>query len=128
MPALVRRLLRPTIDSAASVWAVRSRQFAPVLTLRGTVRGGQGAARGRQIEPFHGHPPVASPVHISSSGMASILIIDDEPELRDVFASILEKAGHEVLLASGARDGLAAFSRHRPDVVITDVILPDESG
>lgn len=60
--------------------------------------------------------------------MASILVIDDEPELRDIFSSILRRAGHEVLLAAGAREGLAAFYRYCPDVVITDVILPDESG
>ncbi len=60
--------------------------------------------------------------------MATILVIDDEPDLRAVFACLLEKAGHEVVLASGARDGLAAFARHRPDIVITDVVLPDESG
>ena len=63
-----------------------------------------------------------------SPAMASILVIDDEPELRDVFSSILRRAGHEVLVASGAREGLATFYRYCPDVVITDVILPDESG
>ena len=60
--------------------------------------------------------------------MAKILLIDDEPALLDVYSAMLAKAGHQVLLASSAREGLAAFSRHCPEVVITDVILPDESG
>lgn len=66
-------------------------------------------------------------VHIGDA-MAMILVIDDEPELVMVFRDILTKAHHEVVTASGARQGLATYRTRRPDLVIADIFLPDESG
>ena len=41
---------------------------------------------------------------------------------------MLEKAGHEVDLALNGRDGLALFEKNRPDLVITDIIMPQKEG
>jgi len=60
--------------------------------------------------------------------MARILLVEDDRDLLDVLRDILTKARHEVLLASGARDGLVLYRAHQPDLVITDIFLPDESG
>ena len=60
--------------------------------------------------------------------MARILVVEDECELLDVLRDVLAKAGHEVFCASGARGALALYSAHRPQVVISDIFLPDESG
>jgi DNA-binding NtrC family response regulator len=60
--------------------------------------------------------------------MARILVVEDECDLLDVLRDVLTKVGHEVFCASGARGALALYGAHHPDVVITDIFLPDESG
>jgi len=60
--------------------------------------------------------------------MAVILVIDDDLDILTVFRDILTKAHHEVLTAPGARQGLAVYQAHRPDLIITDIFLRDESG
>jgi CheY-like chemotaxis protein len=60
--------------------------------------------------------------------MAKILVIDDQPEVRDLFAESLVRAGHEVITASDGRTGLELYARHRPVLVITDLLIPGISG
>jgi two-component system, OmpR family, alkaline phosphatase synthesis response regulator PhoP len=60
--------------------------------------------------------------------MARILVVDDEPHIRDVVGAYLEREGHEV---TGAADGKGALDRahaDRPDVIVLDVMLPGRSG
>jgi two-component system, NtrC family, response regulator len=59
---------------------------------------------------------------------ASILVIDDDDSLRKVIEFTLRQEGYQVLSCSGGTEGLQAFARARPDVVITDVQLGDMSG
>lgn len=60
--------------------------------------------------------------------MARILVVEDEGDLREILREMLTRAHHDVLVASGAREALAAWDAHRPDLVISDLLLPDESG
>jgi len=60
--------------------------------------------------------------------MARILIIDDDPQMRPTLRRILESAGHMVLEATNGAEGLAAFKSHTPDVVVTDIIMPEKEG
>jgi len=60
--------------------------------------------------------------------MAIILIIDDEPDITATLARFFERSRHEVLVAHSAADGLAAYHRARPDLVLLDLHLPDASG
>jgi DNA-binding response OmpR family regulator len=57
-----------------------------------------------------------------------ILIIDDERSVHDVARAYLEREGHEVLSAMGARDGLALAQAMQPSLVVLDLMLPDLSG
>ncbi len=57
-----------------------------------------------------------------------ILIVDDEKNIRDIFALLLEEKGYEVKSAASGADGLAAAAAFRPDVVLLDMNLPDASG
>ena len=60
--------------------------------------------------------------------MARILVVEDEADLRDVLAYNLTNAGHEVLLAATAAEGLHQSRDGRPDLVLLDLMLPDMSG
>ncbi len=60
--------------------------------------------------------------------MASILIIDDDPQIRSLFREILEQAGYDVLLASNGHDGIQLFRQTPADLVITDVFMPEIDG
>jgi CheY-like chemotaxis protein len=58
----------------------------------------------------------------------SILVVDDEPGIRELLALMLEGAGHTVV---AAEDGLQApklLEAHKIDVVITDLLMPERDG
>lgn len=48
--------------------------------------------------------------------------------MRTTIARMLRMAGHHVLLAKDGRVGLQLFDEHKPDVVITDVVMPEKEG
>ncbi len=60
--------------------------------------------------------------------MAHILLIDDEPTVRRYFARVLEMAGHRVDLAENGKEGLRLFDANQPDLVITDILMPESDG
>ncbi|MBF0426232.1 MAG: response regulator [Magnetococcales bacterium] len=60
--------------------------------------------------------------------MARILALDDDPVMRQLLATILQGGGHEVHLAPDGRTGMELFRALRPDVVITDLLMPGLDG
>ncbi len=60
--------------------------------------------------------------------MHRILIIEDEPDLRDVVQFNLEEAGYEVLTAANGSEGLRLAREKKPALVLLDIMLPDISG
>ncbi len=59
---------------------------------------------------------------------ARFLIIDDDDHIRSVLTRMLSSQGHEVLTASGARQGLRLFRDQLPDVVVTELGMTDSRG
>jgi two-component system KDP operon response regulator KdpE len=59
---------------------------------------------------------------------ASILIIDDEVQIRKLLTITLESQNYHVQVAANAKEGLTAVANHPPDLVLLDLGLPDESG
>jgi PAS domain S-box-containing protein len=57
-----------------------------------------------------------------------VLVVDDEPDARTTLAAIVEQYGAEPTVAGSARDAFDAVSRARPDVLLSDVAMPDEDG
>ncbi len=57
-----------------------------------------------------------------------VLIIDDEPSLRQTVSMILDDEGHETITASDGREGLAKALEIEPDIVLTDVRMPGMPG
>jgi DNA-binding response OmpR family regulator len=60
--------------------------------------------------------------------MAKILIIDDDDRLRAVIARILRSEGHDLLEAGDGRRGVAIAKAADPDLVITDISMPEQEG
>lgn len=60
--------------------------------------------------------------------MATILIIDDEDMMRGLLRSALQAAGHEVVEAANGRQGLTLYRQKAPDLIITDIAMPELNG
>lgn len=58
----------------------------------------------------------------------NVLVVDDDPIVREVLAERLGGWGHQTLLAADARTAVQRTREEWPDVVIADVVLPDSSG
>jgi len=59
---------------------------------------------------------------------ATLLLIEDEPEIRTMLKLSLEDEGYTVLEAGDGASGLAALDAHQPDLVLLDLRLPDRRG
>ncbi len=60
--------------------------------------------------------------------MAKILVVDDEPNIREVVGLYLRHDGHTVFPAADGEEALELFRRERPDLVVLDLILPRLGG
>ncbi len=61
-------------------------------------------------------------------GVATVLVIDDDDDVRRFIASSLEEYGHEVVEAANGKDGIERFASISPDLVILDYVMPGLSG
>lgn len=59
---------------------------------------------------------------------AKILIVDDERDLVDAYVRLLEHAGHRCVGAFGAHEAIERIDAETPDLVLTDLSLPDSNG
>jgi DNA-binding NtrC family response regulator len=60
--------------------------------------------------------------------MSTVLLIDDDSGMRDMIRRMLESAKYDVLDATSGVAGIALFRERRPDVVLTDILMPDKDG
>lgn len=60
--------------------------------------------------------------------MARVLLIEDEPAVRRTIQQMLLRGGHEVAEASDGDEGLRLARSDRPDIVITDLMMPGKEG
>lgn len=59
---------------------------------------------------------------------AKLLVVDDEPNIRELLSTSLRFAGFDVTAAANGREALAAVERDEPDLAVLDVMLPDMDG
>ena len=60
--------------------------------------------------------------------MPSVLVIDDEPDVRDSIRQVLSRVGFDVTTADNGEAGIQSFYHQPPDVVIVDIIMPRKNG
>ena len=64
----------------------------------------------------------------TKSIVAKVLIVDDEPNIREVVGLYLRRDGHDVVSAADGEEALNLFRRADPDLVVLDLMLPKLSG
>ena len=57
-----------------------------------------------------------------------ILVVDDDPNIRELLSQEFTEAGYVVSLAANGREAIAAVRRERPDLVVLDVMMPEMNG
>src|ERR1700694_4924848 len=60
--------------------------------------------------------------------MASILLVDDDDQLRTMLREALTRVGYQVQEASDGQRAINLYSKHRTDLVITDLAMPEKEG
>jgi CheY-like chemotaxis protein len=60
--------------------------------------------------------------------VSKILVIDDNPLVLSTLGRVLESAGYEIVLADGGPSGIDAFKSDAPDLVVTDIVMPEKDG
>jgi CheY-like chemotaxis protein len=78
-------------------------------------------------QPMEAKTPTTAPDAEVPGGNETILIVEDEPVLRDMAHVILHDCGYRILEASSGREALMVWDRHQGaiDLVVTDVVMPE---
>jgi DNA-binding response OmpR family regulator len=63
-----------------------------------------------------------------NGGMSTVLVVDDEPIVRDVVVRYLRRDGHETLEAGTGEEAMTLLERELPSLVVLDVMLPGTDG
>jgi len=64
----------------------------------------------------------------TGTGMAKLLVVDDDPVTRNLIRAILTREGHELTLCAGAPEAIGILYVEQFDLVLTDIIMPDHDG
>lgn len=62
------------------------------------------------------------------AGRKKILVVDDESSIREILAIQLARLGHEVCVAADGEEGLEAYKKESPDLILLDVMMPRMDG
>src|SRR6266545_3930769 len=63
-----------------------------------------------------------------TTGGTRVLVVDDEPSITDLVATVLRYEGFQVGVAANGWDALRQASEFRPELIVLDVMLPDHDG
>lgn len=68
--------------------------------------------------------------HLDVNGTETILLVEDDPALREAFAHTLQTAGYKVYLADSGESAREVFAKHKNEIVmlLTDIVLPKSNG
>jgi CheY-like chemotaxis protein len=60
--------------------------------------------------------------------MKSVLLIEDNPDIRENMSEILELSGYKALTAADGKQGVAMAIENKPDIIICDIMMPELDG
>jgi len=102
-------------------------QSGAIFTIRLPIRGPHAVVGEDELPPLADRAPhwldKAPPLDD-----LNILVVEDDSDARELLTQILGRCGARVTAAASAAEGFAAFQQQRPDVLISDIEMPDEDG
>ena len=63
-----------------------------------------------------------------SPNLKTVLVVEDEPALRDLLTKRLKQLECHFVTANDGAEGLQKFEKHRPEIVVTDIVMPKLNG
>ena len=100
-------------------------RFTVLLPLRAVAPASELERPSSEAEPRP--PPRQMPAETLLEGL-DVLVVDDERDARDLIAAVLKKCGAHVRTAASVQEAVALVHEHRPDVLLSDIGLPNEDG
>ena len=82
---------------------------------------------GKDGDPFH-ESKLSAAAQVGAQFRFRILVVDDEPLIRDTAKMILEREGYEVLTAADGLEGIHSLAKSLPDLIISDLNMPRMTG
>jgi len=86
------------------------------------------AVQARPSEAPSARPGARPALELTSLAGIRVLVVDDEPDARELLAAVLGGAGAQVSTAASTREALAVIERERPDVLVSDIGMPEQDG
>ncbi len=82
------------------------------------------------LPALHGspHDGIKQPQTVENRGSETVLVVDDEPDIRTIVERVLRRAGYNVLTANDGAAALTVAGENYVDAVITDVVMPNMDG
>jgi CheY-like chemotaxis protein len=74
------------------------------------------------------HGPEINAAEVRSLDGLRVLLVDDEPEAREILTTVIGRTGAEVKACISASDALSKLAEWRPDVILSDIAMPEEDG
>jgi two-component system response regulator PilR (NtrC family) len=79
--------------------------------------------------PSHAKAPVADAASsLPAPAKVRILVVDDEPSMREMLRIVLRRDGYEVMIAENGRDAIEQLHRSQFDLLLSDIKMPDVTG
>jgi signal transduction histidine kinase len=118
--AIVRHLveLHGGTVSAQSDGVGKGAMFSATFPLLADRTAPASVAQVQEISPADGY---------SLEGLR-VLLVDDEPEARQIISTVITRTGAEVKTCNSAHEALAKLSEWKPDVILSDIAMPDQDG
>jgi len=79
------------------------------------------------VHPTHGDAIISFEGLPSLQGL-KVLVVDDEADTRELIGEVLRECGSEVIISRSAAEALVALEEQKPDILISDLAMPDEDG
>jgi CheY-like chemotaxis protein len=73
-------------------------------------------------------PPSRREMRSMPDGQRTILVVDDDPDARDFFITVLEDNGYATVSARDGNEALLRLAEAKPDLVTLDITMPEKSG
>ncbi|MCA9441470.1 MAG: response regulator, partial [Candidatus Omnitrophica bacterium] len=66
--------------------------------------------------------------HLRSGSEGPILIVDDEPDIRDILTRVLEEEGYRTAVAANGKEAIERMTQEKPGLVLLDILMPEMDG